>query len=56
VRPHIVCSRLPDTGGAKPALKSIAPTRDTLTQFLLFQIAARDTGRFPDIEKVRILQ
>jgi hypothetical protein len=33
-----------------------APTRDTLTQFLLFQIAARDTGCFPDVEKVRILQ
>jgi hypothetical protein len=32
------------------------PTRDTLTQFLLFQIAARDTGCFPDVEKVRILQ
>ena len=33
-----------------------APTRDTLTQFLVFQIAARDTGCFPDVEKVRILQ
>ena len=32
------------------------PTRDTLTQFLVFQIAARDTGCFPDVEKVRILQ
>jgi hypothetical protein len=32
------------------------PTRDTLTPFLLFQIAARDTGCFPDVEKVRILQ
>jgi hypothetical protein len=32
------------------------PTRDTLTQFLLFQIAARDTGCFPDVEKIRILQ
>ena len=32
------------------------PTRDTHTQFLLFQIAARDTGCFPDVEKVRILQ
>jgi hypothetical protein len=32
------------------------PMRDTLTQFLLFQIAARDTGCFPDVEKVRILQ
>ena len=32
------------------------PTRDTLTQFLLFQIAARDTGCFPDVEKLRILQ
>lgn len=33
-----------------------APTRDSLTQFLVFQIAARDTGCFPDVEKVRILQ
>jgi hypothetical protein len=32
------------------------PTRDTLTQFLLFQIAARDTGCFPDVERIRILQ
>jgi len=32
------------------------PMRDTLTQFLLFQIAARDTGCFPDVEKVRMLQ
>jgi len=46
----------PDTGGAKPTLKSIAPARDTLTRFLLFQIAARDTGCFSDVEKVRSLQ
>jgi hypothetical protein len=32
------------------------PMGDTLTQFLLFQIAARDTGCFSDVEKVRILQ
>ncbi len=32
------------------------PTREMLTQFLLFQIAARDTGCFPDVENVRILQ
>jgi hypothetical protein len=32
------------------------PLRDTLTQFLLFQLAARDTGCFPDVEKLRILQ
>jgi hypothetical protein len=32
------------------------PLRDTLTQFLIFQIAARDTGCFPDVEKVQILQ
>ena len=32
------------------------PMRDTLTQFLLFQIAARDTGCFPDVENIRILQ
>ena len=32
------------------------PLGETLTQFLVFQIAARDTGCFPDVEKVRILQ
>ena len=32
------------------------PTRESLTQFLLFQIAARDTGCFPDVQNVRILQ
>jgi hypothetical protein len=31
------------------------PMRETLTQFLLFQIAARDTGCFPDVENIRIL-
>ncbi len=33
-----------------------APTRDTLPQFLAFQIAARDSGCFPDVENVKILQ
>jgi hypothetical protein len=33
-----------------------APTRDTLAQFLAFQIAARDSGCFPDVENVKILQ
>lgn len=32
------------------------PTRDTLPQFLAFQIAARDSGCFPDVENVKILQ
>jgi hypothetical protein len=32
------------------------PLRDTLNEFLLFQLAARDTGCFPDVEKLRILQ
>lgn len=32
------------------------PLRDTLTQFLVFQIAARDSGCFPDVEKIHILQ
>lgn len=32
------------------------PVRETLNEFLLFQIAARDTGCFPDVEKLRILQ
>ena len=31
------------------------PLRDTLTQFLVFQIAARDSGCFPDVEKIHIL-
>lgn len=53
--------------GADPGFKRVVvtdtlvtpeepPTRETLTQFLLFQIAARDTGCFPDVENVRILQ
>jgi len=33
-----------------------APLRDTLNEFLLFQLAARDTGCFPDVEKLRVLQ
>ena len=33
-----------------------APTRETLPQFLAFQIAARDSGCFPDVENVKILQ
>jgi hypothetical protein len=32
------------------------PTRDTMTQFLLFQIAARDTGCFPDVQQTKIIQ
>jgi hypothetical protein len=32
------------------------PTRELMTQFLVFQIAARDTGCFPDVQNVRILQ
>jgi hypothetical protein len=32
------------------------PGRDTLTQFLVFQIAARDTGCFPDVQQIKILQ
>ena len=32
------------------------PTRETMNQFLLFQIAARDTGCFPDVQAVKILQ
>jgi hypothetical protein len=33
-----------------------APVRETLPQFLAFQIAARDSGCFPDVENVKILQ
>jgi hypothetical protein len=32
------------------------PVRETLPQFLAFQIAARDSGCFPDVENVKILQ
>jgi hypothetical protein len=33
-----------------------SPTREGMSQYLLFQIAARDTGCFPDVQQVRILQ
>ncbi len=32
------------------------PNRETLTQFLVFQIAARDTGCFPDVAQLKIVQ
>jgi hypothetical protein len=32
------------------------PNRETLTLFLLFQIAARDTGCFPDVAQLKIMQ
>ena len=32
------------------------PTRELLTYFLIFQIAARDTGCFPDVEQTKISQ
>jgi hypothetical protein len=32
------------------------PYRDTLTYFLAFQVAARDTGCFPDVQKVHVVQ
>jgi hypothetical protein len=32
------------------------PTREMLTQFLVFQIAARDTGCFPDVQQLKMLQ
>lgn len=32
------------------------PNRDTLTYFLAFQVAARDTGCFPDVQKVHVTQ
>lgn len=32
------------------------PVRDTLTLYLVFQIAARDTGCFPDVQQTRIAQ
>ncbi len=32
------------------------PNRETLTQFLVFQIAARDTGCFPDVAQLKVVQ
>ena len=32
------------------------PVRETITQFLVFQIAARDTGCFPDVQQFKITQ
>lgn len=32
------------------------PTREMLNQFLVFQIAARDTGCFPDVQQLKLLQ
>lgn len=32
------------------------PTRESLTYFLIFQIAARDTGCFPDVQQTKIAQ
>jgi hypothetical protein len=32
------------------------PNRDTLTYFLAFQVAARDTGCFPDVLNVHVLR
>jgi len=33
-----------------------APTREAMSQYLLFQLAARDTGCFPDVLQVKMLQ
>jgi hypothetical protein len=33
-----------------------SPNRETLNYFLAFQVAARDTGCFPDVEKVHVLR
>ena len=32
------------------------PNRDTLSYFLAFQVAARDTGCFPDVQNVHVLR
>lgn len=32
------------------------PNRDTLSYFLAFQLAARDTGCFPDVESVHVMR
>ena len=33
-----------------------SPTKELMTQFLVFQIAARDTGCFPDVKNVHVVQ
>ena len=33
-----------------------SPTKELMTQFLVFQIAARDTGCFPDVQNVHVVQ
>ena len=41
---------------ARAAIEEPPTTRDAMTQFLLFQIAARDTGCFPEVQQVKIVQ
>lgn len=41
---------------ARVTIEEPPTTRDAMTQFLLFQIAARDTGCFPDVQQVKIVQ
>jgi hypothetical protein len=41
---------------ARVATEEQPTTRDAMTQFLLFQLAARDTGCFPDVQQVKITQ
>jgi hypothetical protein len=56
-----------DKSGGYPGFKRVVvtdtavnpeepPNRDTLTYFLAFQVAARDTGCFPDVLKVHVIQ
>ena len=56
-----------DKSGGYPGFKRVVvtdtavnaeepPNRDTLNYFLAFQVAARDTGCFPDVEKVHVLR
>jgi hypothetical protein len=56
-----------DKAGAYAAFKRVVvtdtavnpeepPNRDTLALFLAFQVAARDTGCFPDVAKVHVIR
>ena len=56
-----------DKSGGYPGFKRVVvtdtavnpeepPNRDTLAYFLAFQVAARDTGCFPDVLKVHVIQ
>jgi hypothetical protein len=56
-----------DKNGGNPGFKRVVvtdtavnpeepPNRDTLSYFLAFQVAARDTGCFPDVQQVHVMR